>query len=94
MKPLFLDTGQQAALAIPEGKETDVVRPEGICLEAHSRPQSREGDPQSGCVEETESGGSEELMQLEVTRQSSGGEGGGWKNGSKQLCLGVPLSLY
>lgn len=33
-------------------------------------------------------------MQLEVTRQSSGGKGGGWKNGSKQLCLGVPLSLY
>lgn len=56
MKPLFLDTGQQAALAIPEGKETDVVRPEGICLEAHSRPQSREGDPQSGCVEKTERG--------------------------------------
>lgn len=70
----------------------EVVRPEGIltfCLEAHSRPQSRKGEPQFSWG--YRDGGLEKLKQPEVARQNSGRERGRWKNSSKENLPRHPL---
>lgn len=80
---------------IPQGKEMEIVRTEGIlafCLEAPSRSQSREGAPSSGCVAVMEMGvqrGSWKLQDRVLVEREAGR-----KAALKKLCPGMPLSLY